>query len=44
MRKESFLPQQIGKATINTPTVQKDRAQQQIKKDERELEQGEIKK
>ena len=44
-RQESiFLPQQIGKATINAPSVQKDRAQQQIIKDEQELEQGEIKK
>lgn len=39
-----FLPQQIGKATINATSIQKDRAQQQIKKDEQELERGEIKK
>lgn len=44
VRQESiFLPQQIGKATVDTPTIKKGEAQKQVTRDEQELEQENIK-
>lgn len=39
----AFLPQEIGKATVNTSTIKKGEAQRQVIRDEQELEQGIIK-
>ena len=40
-KKESlFLPQEIGKATINTPTDNKDEAKKQIQRDEQIIQQS----
>lgn len=43
MQEISFLPQQIGKGTISTPTVQKAKAERQLVIDEQELKKDEIK-
>lgn len=39
-----FTDQDIGKVTVDTPTIKKSKAQRQVTTDEQELEQGEIKK
>ncbi len=38
-----FSEQQIGKATVNVPTIQKSEAQKQVTRDKQEIEQENIK-